>query len=31
MNNEIADRPLVAMEAEYAVVGSLFINPDLIE
>ena len=31
MNNEIADRPLVAMEAEYGVVGSLFIKPDLIE
>lgn len=31
MNNEIADRPLVAMEAEFGVVGSLFIKPDLIE
>lgn len=27
----ITDRPLVAMEAEYGVVGSLFIKPDLIE
>lgn len=31
MNNEIADRPMVAMEAEYGVVGSLFIKPELIE
>ncbi|HWT68116.1 MAG TPA: DnaB-like helicase C-terminal domain-containing protein [Pseudomonas sp.] len=27
----ITDRPLVAMEAEYGVVGALFIKPDLIE
>lgn len=27
----ITERPLVAMEAEYGVVGSLFIKPDLIE
>lgn len=27
----ITDRPLVAMEAEYGVVGAMFIKPELIE